>query len=687
MTTNRLTFRLLTLLIWMLLFSVSIHAQNINFEWAKTVGGTAFDQAPTITVDAAGNIYSAGRFKKTVDFDPGPGVFNLTVIGGGNDVDMYVQKLDPSGNFVWAKQFGGNSFDEVNAITVDNSGDIIISGRKAFVPSSFDDIFLQKMDSSGSIIWTRTFGSLGSAFDVGLSVTTDAVGNIYHTGAFQSTIDFDPGIGTFNLTSNGIASDMFVQKLDSNGDFIWANSVGGTDTDYPTAITLDDLGNIYTVGYFKDSVDFDPGVGIQTLTSQGSNDMFIQKLDNNGNFIWAKIFGSTGNDRAESVSINASGNVCITGFFELSVDFDPGPGTNILNTNGLWDIFVLQLDANGDFLWAKGIGGSDYDYAYSLKIDDNSNIYLTGFFNDTVDFDPGVGINNKVSNGASDIFVQVLNSSGDLISIATLGGGGGDIGQSIYIGDSGDIYCSGYFVDTVDFNPGIGVDTASSHGNSDIYVLKLSLCTSVLGTETITTCNSITWINGNTYTSSNNTGTHTITGGASNGCDSIVTLDLTITPLDTGVTILLDDNWSANATSGTFQWIECTKDSILLGETSADFAPPTDGSYAVIITDNGCSDTSTCISVQVVGLNELRHLSNVNVYPNPVNQQLTFEFESTEERLITIYSSTGKKVSTFESKGTKTGIDVKELANGFYYYSVQMLEDAVVIGRGSFIKE
>ena len=159
--------------------------------------------------------------------------------------------------------------------------------------------------------WAKSMG--GSFDDDGQSITVDAVGNIYTTGSFLDTIDFDPGPGTYNLSSAGW-KDIFIQKLDANGNFIWAKSMGGVSYDVGNSITIDALGNIYIIGVFEDTVDFDPGTGTYYLTSAGSRDIFIQKLDSSGNFIWAKSAGGSDYDGGSSIAVDTTGNVFVVPF-------------------------------------------------------------------------------------------------------------------------------------------------------------------------------------------------------------------------------------------------------------------------------------------------------------------------------------------------------------------------------------
>ena len=547
------------------------------------MGGTSLDAGVSIATDALGNAYTTGWFMDTVDFDPGVGTLNLISAG---QQDIYIQKLDANGNFIWAKSMGGSSLDQ------------------------------------------------------GLSITTDALGNVYTTGTFQDTVDFDPGLGALSLISAG--ADIYIQKLDANGNFIWAKSMGGTGDDYVKSVTTDALGNVYTTGWFRDNVDFDPGVGTLNLISVGMADIYIQKLDANGNLLWAKSMGGAGDDYGQSVTTDALGNVYTTGYFDTIVDFDPGVGTLNLVSAGASDIYIQKLDANGNLLWAKSKGGSSSDHGLSITTDTPGNVYTTGYFGDTVDFDPGVGTLDLVSAGAFDIYIQKLDANGNLIWVKSMGDTLSDVGTSITIDPSGNVYTTGYFQDTVDFDPGVDTLNLISAGAFDIYIQKLSQCFSSYSTDTQTACDGYPWIDGNTYTSSNSTATHTLTNAA--GCDSIVTLNLTVNTVDSSVTqngtIL-----SSNQSGASYQWVECPAMTPISGATSQSYIATANGDYAVIVNYNGCVDTSGCYTVLMVDIVNNDFGDRLLLYPNPTQGNFSIDLgENYNAVLVTIKDYNGKLV-------------------------------------------
>jgi hypothetical protein len=401
-----------------LLFASGVRAQT--FQWAKKFGGTSFSetQPASMICDNSGNIYITGMFGGTVDFDPGAAVFNLTSYGSA--YDAYVVKLSSSGNFIFALHFGG----------------------------------------AGSV--TR-----------GTIIRLDGAGNIYVAGTSTNTADFDPGTGVLNLTSNTF-DDIFICKLNPAGNLLWAKRAGGNDYDRPSGLIFDAFGNPVITGEFSTSVDFDPGAGTTVLTSAGFSDIYIWKLDASGNFMWVKQIGGVNSDEAKSIDKDASGNLYITGYYNGNVDFDPGTGIfNLNNTAGL-SMFVLKLDGAGNFQWAKSAGGRGNCFPNDLKISAANNIYITGSFRDTVDFDPAAGVSTMISAGIEDVFIWKLNSSGGYTWAKRIGNTGVDKGIMLFTDNTENLFLTGYFQDNIDLDPGAGVQNKVSQGVYDMFTIKLN---------------------------------------------------------------------------------------------------------------------------------------------------------------------------------------------------------------------
>ncbi len=249
---------------------------------------------------------------------------------------------------------------------------------------------------------------------------------------------------------------------------------GNSEKGYSIAV---DSSGVYTTGYFTDTADFDPGTGVVNLTALGAigiYDIYISKLDLNGNYLWVKQIGSTGGDHARGIKVDSSG-IYTTGYFSGTVDFDPGTNTSsFLTSAGSGDLFVSKLDLSGNYIWAKGMGGTGDDRGYFITTDSNG-VYSTGYFNGTADFDPGADSYNLTSAGSTDIYISKLDSStGVFVWAKQMGGTGADYGRSARVDSSGSVYTAGYFTGTADFDPGAGTVNFTSSGVNDIFVSKLT---------------------------------------------------------------------------------------------------------------------------------------------------------------------------------------------------------------------
>lgn len=482
--------------LFLLLLPLSCLSQNL--QWAKQIKGTGYQFANAMTVDAAGNIYVTGNCEDTTDFDPGAGVYNLITPGWYSDI--FVAKYDPLGNLVWAKKMGGSDIDQSTCIAVDAAGNVYTAGSffgtADFNPSfgtynltaAGDDVFVSKLDANGNFVWAKQTGGAGT--DVAYGLALDNAQNIYITGNFAGTADFDPGAGVSTMTSTG--SDIFTWKLDPNGNLVWAKQQGGdASIEIGYAITIDDQDNIYTTGVFGDTADFDPGPGTHYLYQNGSTglvDGFISKLDVNGNFIWANaIEGPNGMSWSYAIAVDSLYNVYTVGAFQGSCDFDGGSANFSLNSvNGLNDIFIRKEDPAGNFMWVKRIGGtSNFDQASDIALDDFGNIYFTGYFTGAVDFDPGAGTFPMTSmNNAEDIYIGILNNNGIFVNALAFNGFATDRGIAITLDNSGNVFAAGAFNGTVDFDPGAGTFNLNSAYGFDGYFLKLdALTTGLNGTS------------------------------------------------------------------------------------------------------------------------------------------------------------------------------------------------------------
>lgn len=682
--------KLFLLIICTLSINVCVFGQGLD--WVGPVNCSSIAHGVAIAVDDQGNSYATGRFNGTADFDPGVGVFELTAFGGA---DVFIQKLDAMGNLVWAKQVGGSAYEQGHGIAISPLGDVLITGYfndtadfdpgpglSEWVSNGASDIFVLSLDMNGSFNWVAQMGSTG--LDQAAAITTDSLGNVYTTGTFRETVDFDPGIGSSNLTASGL--DAFIQKLDNDGNFSWAKRIGGTSSDAGIGIHAAGTNDLYVVGSFNQTVDFDPNGGVANETSNGNDDSFLLKLDQAGNYQWVRIVGGGSGDYSDDVTVDQAGNVYFTGRFQNTVDLDPTGGVQNHTSNGEFDFFIEKLSTNGDFIWANGIGGSGWDQATGITVSEQGNVFLSGEFRDTVDFDPGIGFSEHISEGLRDIFVLNLDAAGNHNWSTRFGNFSHDRGFSIAVDPMENIFVTGYFRDTVDFNPGINVDEIVSASTSvDMFILKLKNCISSSSSIEVDACGSYTSPSGQIWTVSN---VYEDLISNVTGCDSVITVNLTITNVDTSIAVAGNTLSITNPGTASFQWLNCgTGYSIIGGETGATFMPSVNGSYAVELSENGCVDTSGCHTLVITGAKFIFEPVGLKVYPNPVNsgQYMTAQLsEKLEEIRIEILDMSGRVI--FEKDHFNTNqIQLKlDLATGIY--RLRVLADDQEFGQKLMIR-
>lgn len=387
-------FNILTLIIVLIHFSsIKLNAQN--YIWANSIGGSGEEIAKCVDIDGNGNIYVAGSYRTTnLDFDTDSS--QNILIGGGFNSSDFISKYDKNGTLIWVKHLtNGGSGTEIEGIKLTNNG-LFITGYFSGTNVDFNngngitylsskgsvDVFFLKCDLNGNTVWAKNVG--GVYEDYSSSIDVDGFGNIYLTGYFSSTdADFDPGpLSNLLLNKNPGSEDIFIAKYDSNGNYIWAKSMGGTNSDKANCIKFFKNQFIYITGsYLSSSIDFDPGSSNTNFGRVGGEDLFFAKYDVNGNYLWAKTIGSTLNDRGNSLAIDSLGNLFLTGTFQKNnIDFDLGNGISYLNSNGGEDIFLAKYDVNGNYVWANSFGSTSVDQSTDLKLGSDFNLYMFGFF-------------------------------------------------------------------------------------------------------------------------------------------------------------------------------------------------------------------------------------------------------------------------------------------------------------------
>lgn len=642
------------------LFIIS-KAQSSSCNWAYGFGGSGSDWGINIKLDGQNNLLTSGTFSGSVDFDPSVGTQILNFINGCR----FLQKLDVDGNLLWVKQFGdlGNCTSILGSLEVDAQNNIYISG---YFDGNFDadpsaasyilnggsgSHFIIKLNTNGNFIWAKSFLNVQPQ-SVKSDMTVDQDLNVLLTGKFNNTVDFDPGASVYNLTSNG-NYDVFVLKLDSLGNFLWAKSFGGSFEDEGLVIATDSVGNVYTAGLFKGTVDFDPGAGVYNINanvpSSGGSHLYISKLDINGNFMWSKswINPNAGNNSDFSQMLIHNNKLTVSGsLFVGTFTFSSGQ-TVIANSE---DIFIFSIDLNGGFTWAKTIGGANNQTSTDMAVDSAGNYFLTGNFGGTTDFDASPAVQNLTPQGSNDIFILKLDEQGDYLYARSFGGNWSDFGWSIVAGIDNNVFLTGIFQDTVDFDPDGPIYNIISNGNYDGYVFNYHYFPSEI-TNTNVSCfggndgqataivtgnpNTYTyqWSNGQTTQTANNlfAGAYSVTVTDQQLCTISVSVLITQPTVLAGTVSSTINTQCSGVCNGSATMIANggTSPYTYLWDVSANSQTTStagnicNGAYSVLVTDNnGCTITKN-VTVNVasivssqIALTNLAAVDLVNVSPS-----------------------------------------------------------------------
>tara|TARA_B100000508_G_scaffold118450_1_gene98519 strand:- start:29009 stop:33682 length:4674 start_codon:yes stop_codon:yes gene_type:complete len=339
---------------------------------------------------------------------------------------------------------------------------VVISSLTAGVNFTFSQTFQ----------WASAYQGASDVF--GQDVATNTAGEVFSVGFFFGTADFDPSGGTLNLTSPG-NQDIYITKLDAGGNLIWAQRFGNASRNRANNVTVDSNGDVYITGYFEGTVDFDPGPGTATLTSQFVVTAFVLKLDTDGNFLWVRQFGgSAGVSEGLEVVTDSNDDVIIGGYFTADCDFNPSGGGLVYNSTSGRDGYIAKLSSNGNFIWARHLVGDNDNRVNTVGVDINDNIFFGGFFSGQLDFDQfNPGTQTELTGSGPDIFLGSFDSNGMHRWSNSIVGAGNNQVNRLAVNRNGNLFISGQFEGTADFDPGAGTSNQTSSGGIDSYILSL----------------------------------------------------------------------------------------------------------------------------------------------------------------------------------------------------------------------
>lgn len=434
--------RLLTIAAFILCNHI-FFAQSPNVLWQKTYGGTSFDLLYDLVACSDGNYLLIGYSGSTVSG-------NCTESTNGIS-DYWVVKVDANGTIIWQNKYGGDERDNLFSAIETPDGGYLLLGQSLSAPSGDKtaplygsyDIWVVKIDENGNVIWDKTYGGDNLEFISSIIETSNGYilcGNSLSDISGNKTT---PNLGTY---------DIWLVEIDFAGNILWQQSYGGDGADRPSDIITTSDNNILITAVSSTSNSGDFG-----QTNYGAIDYWVLKLDLNGTLLWQQNYGGSGFDEARKVVETIDGNYIIVGFSN-----SPISGTKNSTNYGDYDIWIIKIDPNGNLLWEKSYGGDAYDASYNV-VEVNNGYFITGSSLSDIS-----GNKTEISFGNSDFWGFKIDENGNIIWQKTIGGTLSDGCNSIVKNSDGTFLLGGS-----SNSPISGTKTVSSYGNTDFWLVKL----------------------------------------------------------------------------------------------------------------------------------------------------------------------------------------------------------------------
>ncbi len=684
-------------LIAIILVSIDLTmAASSSWVWTRQVATVNTEEVQGIGTDYNGNIYVTGSY------------FNSSLIMGNDTLqnsgsyDLFLAKYSPSGIIQWAKRVGGNNSEMSSSIFVSGNGEIFLTGNfysntvvfenTTLINSNTNgssDIFAVKFDSNGNVIWAKKAG--GSGEDRSKGITADATGNVFITGYFNSPV-FNFGSSPISNITND-SSDVFIAKYDAIGNESWALNAGGNDNVVATSIAIDKASNVVVCGYFN-SQNLSFANDVLTNTSSDSSDVFVVKIDNNGNVLWAKNAGGNRNDFASSLATDSKNNVYVTGnFASPTINF----GSLSMSNAGIANMFLIKYDSDGNEKWSVNSEGVHVQQGNAVCTDRNDYVYVGGGFRaDNVAFGTTIADNLNPGNYTSDNFITKYDTDGNLQWLNTSGGSGDDETYSVCADVNGNIITTGYFT-----SPTLtaGSDVLNNAGNTDVYISKLCNASAKINTSgAAVICDGsdvvlnadeggiYTWSTGSTNQNitTNTPGNYWVQVTNPNGC-SLTSSILNVTAASKPLVTYDETNDSVIITAASFTLTQGNPSGgVYSGDGIAGniFDPSivSIGNHEIIYTytdANGCvsSDTSLISIQRDPGNPNVTENNLFTAYPVQISDFTTLKFHnSLGNARVYVFNSAGEKVIDVKYVGQPVILDFRKFPSSTYFIFVRTID-------------
>jgi hypothetical protein len=631
--------------------------------------------------------------QRPVSFQEGKDVKTNFVVNN-NTISFQLEKFNINTDIVidpgllWGTYYGGNSSDFGHSCSVDGSGNVYLAGETGSINSiaigghkvtidsnsSFNYAFLVKFNSAGIRQWATYYGFISHSYNISCAV--DGSENVYLAGSTYGNHTFLPPnniafSGHQNIKGDFNFDDAFLVKFNSTGVRQWATYYGGEYNDYGTFCTTDNNGNVYLAG-ITTSPNAIAFAGHQNLYA-GDGDAFLVKFNSAGVRQWATYYGGINNDfLLPTCATDNNGNVYLAGVTTSPNAIAFGGHQNLYAGNG--DAFLVKFNSAGVRQWATYYGGKNNDESQSCSVDDSGNVYLSGitYSKDSIASKGYQNIIGDDFNNYGDAFLVKFNSAGVRQWATYYGGENNDCSKSCVTDNNGNIYLAGYTNSYSTNAIAYGGHQKKFGGVTDAFLVKLLTCNSTSSSFNTSACGNYYWVaKKKNYTSSNNTDTVKLINSV--GCDSIVTLNLTIYP-NPIPTIVKTGNVLSTQSYSTYQWLN--NGTNINGAVAQTYPASSNGNYQVEVTDaKNCKGISISLNVIVSSLNEIDK-DCFNIYPNPSEKMLHIETNASGNWQAIITDVKGSQINQIHFNKS-TQLDISNYAPGVYYIQLTGKENVL----------
>lgn len=598
--------------------------------WGTFFGGNAEETSYCITLDNYDNLYVGGQTESANQISTSGS--HQSIYEGGLSGDGYIAKFNAAGTLLWATYYGGEETDLIRAIDINNQSNslyvtghtqsdsaIATQGAHQDTLNNASDAFLVKLDSHGVRVWGTYFG--GNRHEHGRSCTVDALGDVIIAG--NTTSPSQLATAGSHQTVFGGDSDVYLAKFDDSGNLIWSTYLGGDNYDANTNIVLDVAGNIYATGQTKSSTGIaTSGSHQMNLSIIDSYDAYVAKFSKTGQRLWSTYYGGDDYDIGLAISLDSNKNLYVCGeTFSASGISTNGSFQSTLA--GEKDAFIVKFDSAGNRSWATYYGGVDNEAIADIRVYQNMHFYVVG----TTQSLSGLstpGSFQEVHQGSYDGYIAKFDLTGNRVWGTYYGGTEFDNCAQIMLGSPSYLYITGTTWSS-DAIASAGCYQSTPGGLSDAYVAKFQDC-------------------------------------------------------EASIALTLNEASILTASPGaSYQWLKCDSGlAPIEGATNQSFQATQSGSYAVVVVNELCSDTSECVDVSVVSISEITDNKSLSVYPNPNNGSFTILYPDGDNNSAFVFDIRGVKVEEIFLKPGPNDVQLN-LKSGVYFLVVDEYRNVLVI--------